>query len=485
MKTKQQYRLTYIFVVGLLVAAWVFGPSNVNADVPVSDLGGNESEVSIAINPKNPDNLVIVGHSPGPKFRFMNTFVTRNGGKGWAQKSLGPAHDKGRGTGPPERFDPTVAFDDNGNVYVAYGISEVKPIKQTKLVVCKSISQSINKRSLAGYRYESPCTVVATTPDIGTLHGNDKWHLATGPDPFNPAQQNVYIAWTQNVQEGADTDQRIVLSRSTDGGKKFSAPVIVNDDSITGIGRALFADPAVGPNGEVYVSWIDLATGKIFVDLSRDGGVAFGTDNPVTTINPAFAAGGLIGLNVPIPAQPERGVHAGPNIDVDRTGGLFDGRLYITYVDIDPTSAHPDTDIFVRFSKNNGKDWSDPPTRVNDDAGTKSQFLPWLDLDQKSGTVGVVWYDARDDDPDNKKVEVFLGVSTDGGATFPRNILVSDRPSNQSVDNPRRFNPQNFLEYIGLAIFNCEAFVVWADNSTTTNRADLAFFGDRVPNLCD
>ena len=64
-----------------------FTPSNVN----VSNLVGNEAEVSIAINPTNPQNMVIVGHSPGAG--AMNTFFTQNGGQTWTLVALGQAQD--------------------------------------------------------------------------------------------------------------------------------------------------------------------------------------------------------------------------------------------------------------------------------------------------------------------------------------------------------------------------------------------------------
>jgi uncharacterized repeat protein (TIGR01451 family) len=184
-------------------------------------------------------------------------------------------------------------------------------------------------------------------------------------------------------------------------------------------------------------------------------------------------------LSVPIPPQPDRGVPVGPTIDTDRSGrSQFKGRLYVVYTDFGQGGV-PNTDIFVRFSNDMGVTWSDPPTRVNDDGGTNSQFLPWLDVDQETGLVGVVWYDTRND-PNNQLVETFMAVSTNGGVSFQPNIRVSDGQSDQSVNNPNR-TTNNYLEYIGVAILDCVAFPVWSDNSL--NPADLHFFTDqlRVP----
>jgi hypothetical protein len=310
--------------------------------------------------------------------------------------------------------------------------------------------------------------VVAITDNVPGLSGNDKWHLATGPDPITANQQNVYIAWTQNVPEDAGLDQRIVVSGSTDGGASFSTPVIINDPSIAGTRNSnLFADPAVGLLGEVYVAWHEINAGKVFVDVSLDGGVTFGTDNLVTTSGTGFKTS--------IPPQPDRGVHVGPTIDADRSDGPFGGRLYVTYVDLG-VGGLPNTDIFVRSSDDDGATWS-APTLVNDDGGTNSQFLPWLDIDQQTGVVSTVWYDARNDGTNNEKVEIFIGVSANGGVTFQPNILVSDGQSDQSTNNANR-TTNNYLEYIGIAALNCTGYPVWSDNSN--DLADLDYFTDQV-----
>jgi hypothetical protein len=412
------------------------------------------SEVSIDVNPTDPNNQVIVGHDAS--LETMNTFYTTDGGLTWSPVIIGNATD---GLTSNFRFDPTVAFDDDGNVYVGYGARVNNGGSQRTVVVCRSTD--------GGASY-AQCTSISTTPDIGGLPGNDKWHLATGPDPVDPTQQNVYIAWTQNITEAAGTDQRIVVSRSIDGGATFSAPIIINDPSIAGTkANNLFADPAVGPNGDLYVAWHDISAGQVWIDRSTDGGLTFGTDVLVTN--------SAAGFKTSIPAQPDRGVGVMPTIDTDRSGGSFDGRIYLAYSDLGAGGA-ADFDVLVRSSSDGGLTWS-APVVVHDDGGTNSQFLPWVDVDQQTGQVVAVWYDARND-VNNKKVEVFLAASDDGGATWAPNILVSDNPSDMSVDNPSRYLG-NFLEYIGVASLGGTAFPVWADNSES--QGDLDYYTDQVP----
>jgi len=410
------------------------------------------SEVSIDVNPTDPDNLVIAGHDD--QLATMNTFFTTDGGATWTTVLLDDADD---GFDSNFRFDPSVAFDDDGNVYVAYGVRHGSPTVTT-LVVATSTD--------GGASY-SQFAAVATDVNVRSLPGNDKWHLATGPDPGVVDRQNVYLAWTRNIEdEPFRTDQRIVVSSSTDAGATFSAPLTINDASIAGVsGGNLFADPGVGPNGELYVLWHNIASGQILFDSSTDGGVTWGTDIVIATSDTGF--------KTTIPAQPDRGISVGPVLDVDRTGA-FGGRIYVTYTDLG-TGGLPDVDVLVITSADGGSTWS-APVRVNDDVGSSSQFLPWIDVDQTTGMVGAVWYDTRND-PDNQLSEAFASVSHDGGATWEANTLVADSPSDMSFTNLDRYQG-NFLEYIGVAAYDCVLVPVWADNSE--DGGDLDYYVDRV-----
>ena len=290
------------------------------------------------------------------------------------------------------------------------------------------------------------------------------------------SQNNVYIAWTRNPLDVADNnvvDQQIVVSRSTDKGVTFSVPIIINDASISGDAFGnLYADPAVGRNGELYVSWANVNTGQIYFDSSPDAGVSWGIDVLV-------ARSQLTTPKELIDPQPTRGIFQDSMLDVDRTKGKFAGRLYIVYADIGPggtdgPGGNPDDiDILVTTSIDGGSTWS-APVRVNDDGGRNSQFMPWLDVDQKTGIVATVWYDARNDAA-NEEVEVFLSASLDGGDTWRANTLVSDNPSDMS-SNPNGGN--DFLEYIGVAGYKGCFHTAWTDNSDAI--VDTDYLTDRV-----
>jgi hypothetical protein len=407
-------------------------------DVMVSGPDESLAEVLIDVNPTNPNNLVICGHSN--TLQHMATYYSFDKGQTWTLVPVGDAQDD---LGLTTRFDPAVTFDANGNVFVAYGVLLfVGSTERTSLVVTKSTD--------GGQTY-GPAFIIGTANRVLNVPGHDKWVLATGPDPTVPGQENVYIAWTWNIPTPAgNVDQQISISRSIDGGLTFSPPLVLNDDSIAGRDRALVADPSVGPNGEVYVSWndIDATDATLFVDRSFDGGLTWGTDVVVST--------GAMAWRTPIPAQPDRGVGAAPVMDVDISGGAFNGRAYTVYCQPGANGL----DILLRYSDDQAQTWS-LPVRVNDDATARDQFLPWIDVGRNNGLVSVVFYDARED-PLNQSVRVYAAMSRTGGITFEPNEPVADVPSNQSVANPYRYGG-NYLEYIGVATGDDAVHIVWTD----------------------
>jgi len=87
----------------------------------------NEAEVGIAINPIDPRNVVIATHAPtrtfsGSQALVLKTFYTTNGGNTWNLTEIVNLQD---GVDAPiGRFDPSVAFDSYGNVYVGYIAAE-------------------------------------------------------------------------------------------------------------------------------------------------------------------------------------------------------------------------------------------------------------------------------------------------------------------------------------------------------------------------
>lgn len=431
-------------------------PKAAGTDINVSNLSGDEAEVSIDVNPLDTANQVVVGHSSN--FENMNTFYSTNNGQSWTLVALGDAFD---GLNSDFRFDPGVTIDDSGNVYAVYGatVNNLGGTTDTSVVLAKSTDGGATYSHFI--RPSTAPDLPPTAEHLSELPGNDRWFVAAGPHPGDPGQQNVYVTMTANIDLGTGLNQAIIVVPSHDAGQSVLTSIYVNDGSIPPSKEThnISADPGIGPNGELYVSWLHTSTQEIFIDVSTDGGLTFGTDTRVAVVTLAH--------RTKIPAQPNRGTSPTPTVDADRSAGAHSGRVYLAYAD----GIAPDIDIYVRHSDDQGSSWSGS-VMVNDDGASGSQFMPWMDVDPITGDVAVMWYDTRND-PNNEQVEVFMAVSEDGGETFNTNVKVSDTPSDQSAID----NGNDYLEYNGIACLDGTAYLVW---SGTSAGGDTDFYTDQV-----
>src|SRR5438046_1457563 len=93
------------------------------ANVDVSQRHLNESEESIAVNPTNPKNIVIVtnvGHREAGLTAGMFEGVSFDGGRTWSTKLIGVDDNLGDAC-----CDPSLSFDRYGSLFLTY-LYEVK-----------------------------------------------------------------------------------------------------------------------------------------------------------------------------------------------------------------------------------------------------------------------------------------------------------------------------------------------------------------------
>ena len=230
---------------------------NIRVSVPSSN---DPEEVSIAINPANLLNL-----AAGANIDYY--YYSTNGGLNWTQGTLTSTYGVWG--------DPCLVYDRAGNVYFVHLSNPSAPgYWIDRIVVQKSTNGGVSWNSGAGIGFRP------------TRAQQDKaWLAADMARP--PRGGNLYISWTDFDHYGSTTtsdSSRIRLSRSTDGGITWSAPVRVSDrggDCIDEDNTVEGAVPTVGPNGEVYLAW----SGPIGImfDKSTDQGVTFGSDVFVST----------------------------------------------------------------------------------------------------------------------------------------------------------------------------------------------------------
>lgn len=376
------------------------GPATVGTNVNVSNEAGPQSETDIAIDPTDPNHL-IGGSNSISSDGAMRVYESFDGGQTWTNSKLPLA------AAPVNGFtsDPAVTFDKKGNAYYSFlGIDSQG--NQTSLV------------NLVKPKGTTQWGGMTTVPNVNA----DK-NFMTSDMTNGPNSGNVYIAWDNN---NADNSQQVRLATSSDQGKTWSTTK-VNNQGTTVIG----SDPKVGPNGEVYVAWANYKDHTININKSTDGGKTF---SPTDTQIHQWTAPTGSGLDVKIPADPQRGVTTFPSIDVDRSGGPNNGTVYCAYMDGDNTNGYH---VLVQSSKDGGKTWG-TPKQVDDPSGNTpgrhDHFMPRLAVDQSDGSVNVVWYDTRND-ASNKKADVYYSRSTDGGQSFEANTRVSSQSSDETGGN--------------------------------------------------
>ena len=446
-----------------------FNPDALNASVATNNnLAGGIEEYqgtsSIAIDPNNPLRLIASSNSfykdptstcQSPTGGSANTYGTLalfgsiDGGATWTYNCAPwPATLTGGVTGATFWFGsyPTLAWDNQGRAYVSYLlISQSASAYGAAIVVARSSDNGASWQSLG--------TVVNGI--ASTTQGNDKEMMAidnTSGQTFSHAGR-IYVTWQ------AANAQKIAFS---DNGTAWTT---VNFPSNTG---ASGGNLVIGADGTVYVIWSRYNVETIVFSKSTDGGATWTAPQVIATL-----ALQSYGTNNKPPAQDKRGVNGFGSIDVDRNpASSFFGNLYVSFSDFPTgTTTGADLDTYVIRSTNGGAAWSSR-VKINDDNFGATQMLPWLAVDQSDGTVNVSWYDTRLD-PLNRKTQAVYARSTDGGASFEPNVLVSDGGSawrnnvnysdENSTDNTA-YNSNQFGDYSGLAALNRQAHPIWTDS---------------------
>jgi hypothetical protein len=302
--------------------------------------------------------------------------------------------------------EPNIADAPDGSVYLIW--VEHRANKEADIFLQKFDAQ----RKPVGER-------VRVNPGAGkaTAWRGDPPTVKVGGD------NTVYVGWTAGVkvEEGMAND--LYLSVSRDGGRKFEAPVKVNDDAIPA-DRGMHS-LAVDKNNRIYFSWLDERYLKkassaaaaaeqtkngikpepkdakhqhvehnrdVYLAVSKDGGKSFGA-------NKLLASNACPCCKTSLLAAPE-------------------GRIYVSWRQVLPDDFRH---IAVTSSGDEGDSFA-PPTIVSDDKW-QIEGCPVSGAGLAVGADNIlrtVWYTAGD----AGKPGLYLAESKDGGKTFSPRILL-------------------------------------------------------------
>jgi len=436
-----------------------------------------QTEPSIAINPKDPEHLVlgVVDYN----FPGLTSYTSIDGGATWEgpnQIKYPPDDQAGAG-------DPVISFDRQGNIYVT-GIS----VSLEDFTIGNASGEGvisaipISKSTDGGTTWGEPIASrreqisVRSIPTDGERQAEyelslpflDKPWLTTGPSKINPDRDIIYVTYTKFVTKyqvtflfGVEpflgipiTETSIELVKSEDEGRTWSEPITVSPVVQSTMGqdaekRVLQgSQPAVSADGTLYVTWMDSTDdnsfekrAEIYVAKSETEGLSFSTKR-ASDFNE-------------IPFSPRNSffrywASSFPQISIDNQENIF-----ILYTARSP-DRKDDGNIYLTISKDLGETWE--TKKINDDNTNRLQFFPAITSDP-NGNIHAMWGDMRDD-PSEAKYHIYYSTSEDKGETWTENARVTDFPTNPN----HAFPGGAFIgDYFTIAASNEEVYMAWAD----------------------
>ncbi len=430
-----------------------------------------QTEPHIAFNPTSPDKLVVglIDYNVDG----VAAYSSIDGGETWeGPMAMKPLQGDYFGA------DPVVGFSRDGTAYFAYLSVGTRPVRVGNIVLIAEIGSIVVSNSVdEGRTWSDPVMAAAGTArwtEEGVVVSGflDKPWMTIGPDPKNPDQDNIYVTYTEFMQNyplieeypyvlAPTIEITVKLARSTDGGATFSPPVAVSPTYSypSGIEERRIVQgslPAVAPDGKLYVAYYDsLDDGPwkgLFAPMvtwSVDGGQSF---------TKAVAIDHLSETDYILPPSLFR---AWSSMFPQMAVGP-EGTVYVVFA-ANPTGPD-DSDIYFTRSLDDGRTWS-RVKKINDDLTTHDQFFPALATD-KRGNIHVIFGDKRDD-PNDVQYHIYYTNSSDGGLTWGPNGRVSDSPS-----NPNYGIPFFIGDYFAIAASDEDVNIVWTDTR----------LGKRAPN---
>ncbi len=318
-----------------------------------------------------------------------------------------------------------------------------------------------------------------TWTDGGILPGYERYRLTSDISFAFGRHNDVYAAVLVAGIAGNSRFSGIAVSRSSDGGRTFQAPVLAQADP-TG---ATFSDKpwigidnTTGPfSGAIYVVWnLDSNTtnsAPIYFSRSTDGGRTFSRGREIDGVSSVCRFGAPSGSTGALTCDSALG--ATPVIGPD-------GTISVVYAYLDPRLSENDQDngqdqgsiqqtgpqamlsrqprlaqcaalppvnaahtqMLVVQSRDGGQTWSNPvdAAAVYDlpfhfrNSCFRNFSLPAFAADTARGTLYLAWSDERNGDAD-----ILLARSTDGGQSWSAPVRVNDDPIGDGKD---QFQPQ-------------------------------------------
>ncbi len=450
-----------------------------------------QSETSVVRN----GNHVVVGYNtsagepiifiPGAglfalEILFSGYSYSDDGGTTWTSGFLPPP------PGSVETFgDPALASDRAGNIYY----SNLAGDESGNTVV------AVSKSTDFGHTW-SPAVIVNTN------NGDDKDWIAVGPDPANPAVDNVYVTWTIFPPTGGS---ELWFGKSGNGGQTWTTKRLFAPAGDANLSNQIqFSNPIVDPGtGRLYIPFLHFSNfdaDMIRVLVSDDGGNtfsflkfnvpgafdAFGYPNvtPGELVDCGSTNGGF--RNVLHQGTPTIGqfglrrfVHA-TRLVTQPSAGAFRGRFFLAFqTSTSPFFGDPNagSSITVLYSQDGGQSWASPVS-IPATTADPQHVHPSLSVLQNGNELKVGYYVQQADtklrtdlatvhvDGNHLKVQSTSHLSDVSFDLTPSNISfpTASNPFNTTNYDRTVRACYNIGEYMSVAAGDDGVASAWGDN---------------------
>jgi hypothetical protein len=405
------------------------------------DEGRQGNEVTIAVNPKDPRNVVGGAKDYYPADAgdcvWDGVYVTHDGAKSQYQDRSfdgspwratdGDASDWQQNYASTFwcTTDPVSYFDVNGNLYYLLMAYQTDPLTGSK--ACKD---QCPQGGLNDWAFNRATQIVAVSSDGGdTFHTFTPVLEGTFPVDFHDKgwvaasrDGTIHVMWLASALPGN------LYFRSTDGGQSYSDPVVMANSVTDDPGQGSFID--VGTDDEVYATW--LGNNGIQLRRSDDTGATWDAARVVLTPNVSDMPG--------LSDRDRRSIS--PMFATDRNpDSPYQNALYYVWQDECGGDWKVGCDgdgsaIYFAASFDTGKTFTQPVRVSRPSAGGDYEIMPAVSV-SPGGVLDVAWLDTEGartappshtflDDQPHLTFEEHYAYSLDGGKTWSQEVSVRD-----------------------------------------------------------
>jgi hypothetical protein len=426
--------------------------------------------------------------------------------------------------------DPVLAWDKQGRLFAGSESSDdpagtKKTFGDEWVATYENPGGTTGSSSNDGKEFKRS-VIVDTGSSAPNLLGKFNDKTAIEADRTNSVcQGNVYFSWSRYNGNGGNS---IYFSRSTDHGITFSKPLNLGPSNA----ELQFPDIAVTGNGHVYVTFRRIANAKknvadaVMITKSTDCGKTFSAPKVVDKFTPYDATDVPDAVAPTAPSTATDDPFSDENTDASGAardcGSLADHcksnytffrrdtqvrstadqadssseNIYIVYDPSKPGTAVPTGTTYgsegsgtgsqsgVYFVRYNGATGTATSPKLIDDEPVGHQLFPDIAVD--GGVLHALWWDSRNDpaysparpvgnEADGTVVpslDVFASTSTDRGASWTSSVRLTDFTTNPNYEQFDNRQVPFAGDYLWIDAEHGQTFGTWTDWRNTVAGSD-------------